>query len=402
MGLLDKVFGRKTKQLQNNAGRGTVFQTMTAYQPAFTSWGGMIYEDALIRAVVDAIARHVSKLKIEFQGAARNDLKAAVKIGPNPWQTWPAFLSRMTAIYYVFNNCFIVPVLDDYGRTAGYFPVLPSGCDLVEAEGRLYLRYTFQNGQKAAIEYDRCAVLPRHQLKNDFFGEDNHALDTTLAMLDMEKQGVTEGIKNSATFRFMARVTNFSKSEDLAKTRQQFNEKNLQGENNGILLFPQNFDDIKQIDSKPYTINADEEAIIQKSVFGYFGVNEKILQNGAIGDDLDAFFEGCIEPLAILLADGLTRMTFTQGEISHGNRIAVTSNRLQYMSTGNKIAFARDLGDRGVLMIDEIRELFNYEPLPDGKGQHTPIRGEYYFGDQGKDGNENGSNDENENGNQSV
>ena len=38
---------------------------------------------------------------------------------------------------------------------------------------------------------------------------------------------------------------------------------------------------------------------------------------------------------------------------------------------------AQQLGDRGVLTIDEIRELFNYAPLPDGAGAYTPIRGEY-------------------------
>ena len=35
---------------------------------------------------------------------------------------------------------------------------------------------------------------------------------------------------------------------------------------------------------------------------------------------------------------------------------------------------------------DEIRALFNYDPLPDGVGQHVPARGEYYFVDEGKDG----------------
>ena len=399
MGLFEKVFGRGSKQLQSNAGRGTIFQAMTAYTPSFTTWGGEIYEDALIRGVIDSIARHVSKLRVEFRGSARPDLKAAIKIGPNEWQTWPVFLRRLCAIYYVYDNAIIVPVLDDYGRTAGYFPVLPTNCDLVENNGQVYLRYTFANGKKAAIEYSRCAILPRHQLKDDFFGESNQALDTTLAMLDMEKQGVTEGIKNSATFRFMARANNYIKDEDLAKVRKNFNKNNLQGENNGILLFPNNFDNIQQIDSKPYTINADEEALIQKSVFNYFGVNEKVLQNSAIGDDLDAFYEGQIEPFAILLADGLTRMTYTPREIGTENRVAVTSNRLQYMSTGNKIAFARDLGDRGVLMIDEIRELFNYDPLPDGAGEHVPIRGEYYFADEGKEAKKDESD---ENGNQGV
>lgn len=385
MGLFEKIFGRKNKQVQNNAGRGSIFQTLTAYTPAFTTWGGQLYEDELIRATVDAIARHASKLRVEFRGSARSDLKTAVKSGPNEWQTWPTMLYRMTSIREIYNNVCIVPVLDDYGRTIGYYPVLPNRCELIEFEGELFLRYTFTNGKKAAIEYSRCAILTKHQLKDDFFGESNHALDSTLGLMDLDKQGIGEGIKNSATFRFWARVTNFTKADDLRKERERFNRENLQGEGNGILLFPSTYSDMRQIESKPFTVDADQKALIQKNVFNYFGVNEKVLQNSAIGDDLDAFYEGCIEPLAIQLADGLTRMTFTPREIGTENRIAVTANRLQYMSTGNKIAFARDMGDRGVLLIDEIRELFNYDALPGGAGQHAPIRGEYYMLDKGKE-----------------
>lgn len=46
---------------------------------------------------------------------------------------------------------------------------------------------------------------------------------------------------------------------------------------------------------------------------------------------------------------------------------------------------ARQLGDRGAMMIDEIRRLFNYEPLPDGAGQRAPIRGEYHFATDDRD-----------------
>ena len=41
--------------------------------------------------------------------------------------------------------------------------------------------------------------------------------------------------------------------------------------------------------------------------------------------------------------------------------------------------------DRGMLKIDEVRELFGYSALPDGQGQHVPMRGEYYFSDIGKE-----------------
>jgi len=125
---------------------------------------------------------------------------------------------------------------------------------------------------------------------------------------------------------------------------------------------------------------------IKTNVFNFFGVNEDILQNKAIGDNLDAFFDGCIEPFSVQLADVMTRMTFSKREQATGNKVVVLANKLQYMSTSSKISMAKELGDRGILMIDEIRELFNYEPLPDEQGQHCPVRGEYYLLDKGKTG----------------
>ena len=384
MGLFERLFGLKSKQLEAYAGRGSLFETLTAYRPAFTSWGGRMYESELIRAVVDAKARHFAKMRVDFVGSAKPSLKAAVKAAPNEWQTWPQMLYRLSTILDICNNVCIVPVLDDYGQLTGYYPVLPTMCELVSVDGKPYLRYTFRDGQKAAIEYERCAILTRFQFQDDIFGENNNALDSTLALLDMEKQGIEEGIKNSATFRFIAKLTYFAKPEDLAKEQKRFNSEHLRGEGNGMLLFPSTYTDIKQVDSKPYAIDAEQTKLIQTNVFNYFGGNEKILQNTALGDDLDAFYEGMIEPQAIQLADGLTRMTYSAREIGTGNRVNVSANRLQYMSTGNKIALAQQMGDRGVLTIDEIRELFNYPELPDGLGKHAPIRGEYWFTDQGK------------------
>lgn len=51
------------------------------------------------------------------------------------------------------------------------------------------------------------------------------------------------------------------------------------------------------------------------------------------------------------------------------------------MSVSQKVSMAKELGDRGAIYIDEIRELFNYPPLPNGDGQHAPLRGEYKFVD---------------------
>jgi hypothetical protein len=48
------------------------------------------------------------------------------------------------------------------------------------------------------------------------------------------------------------------------------------------------------------------------------------------------------------------------------------------MSFKDKLDFVSQMGDRGMLMIDEAREVFNLAPLPDGQGQKVLARGEYY------------------------
>ena len=126
---------------------------------------------------------------------------------------------------------------------------------------------------------------------------------------------------------------NWSHDKDLAKERQRFDNYNFRGDSGGVLLFPNTYKDIKQVNPPQYTVNADEAKIIKDNVFDYFAVNEDILQNKAIGDAWLAFYEGAIEWLAINLSDSLTRMLFTERERKLGNCIFFTANRLQYMST---------------------------------------------------------------------
>ena len=117
-------------------------------------------------------------------------------------------------------------------------------------------------------------------------------------------------------------------------------------------------------------------------MFNYFGVNEDVLQNKAKGDQLEAFFDGAIEPFAIQFSEAMSKALFSERERAQGSHLIANANRLQYMSVTQKVQMAKELGDRGAILIDEIRELFNFEPLPDGAGQVAPIRGEYKATDE--------------------
>ena len=386
MSLLDKIFrpaeAKKSEKALQEA--SAFFQTLTAYAPVFTNWGGAIYESEIVRASIDARARHISKLKVETVGTANPSLQKKLAQGPNQWQTWSQFLYRVSTILDVNNTAFIVPVFDERMIITGVFPVLPSMCSLVEYDGEIWLRYQFSTGQYAAVEFKKCAVLTKHQYRNDFFGDSNYPLRETMQLIHIQNQGIEEGVKNAATFRFMATLNNFSNAADLKKERERFTEANLstKSESGGFLLFPNTYKDIKQVDVRPYSIDADQMKQIRENVFNYFGVSEGVLQNSAKNEDLEAFFDGAIEPFAIQLSEAMTKMLFSERERANGSYLIATANRLQYMSTTQKVAMARELGDRGAILIDEIRELFNYSPLPNGAGQVAPIRGEYKATDE--------------------
>ena len=89
MGLLDRVFPRRQNGVVSN-----YFRLLNGYTPVFRSFGGGIYESELVRAAIDAKARHISKLKVEPRGTAKPKLSTQLKKAPNDWQTWTQFLYR--------------------------------------------------------------------------------------------------------------------------------------------------------------------------------------------------------------------------------------------------------------------------------------------------------------------
>jgi hypothetical protein len=363
VGLFEKIFKRPSMQEV----RG-YFKTLSAYTPVFTTYEGGVYEMELTRAAIHAIATQCSKLKPEVRGTAYRELGRRLQFKPNGFMDTTKFLYRLATILHVQNTAFIVPITDETGEyITGYYPILPSMCEVVEYQGQPWLRYTFSSGQKAAIEFNRVGIMTLFQYRNDFFGENNAALYPTMQLMHTQNQGIIEGVKNSANIRFLAKLTGLFKPSDIAAERKRFTEENLSAENNsGVLIFDNKYADVKQIVSRPFIVDSSQVEHIKNNVYNYFGVNEKILQNNFDEDEWNAFYEGKIEPFAIQLSLVMSNMTFTEREIAFGNQIIFTANRLQYASNQSKLNIVTQLFDRGFLTHNEGREIFNMTPIDDG------------------------------------
>ena len=378
MGLFETLFGRRPSP----RGMETSFKMLNGYTPRFTSFNGELYENELIRAAIHARATHVSKLKVETMGSARPALQTKLKHGPNQFQTWSQFMYHLSTLLDIYNTAFIIPIYDQYGEPSGIFVPLPKQCEVVQYGKTLFLRSEFRWHEKAAIELDYCGIMTKFQHKNDFFGESNQTLFPTMDLIHIQNQGIEEGVKSAASYRFMAKVNNFTKAEDLKKERQRFTEENFSREakGGGLLLFPNTYSDIKQVEVKPWVVDADQMKQIKDNVFEYFGVNEDILTNKAFGDAWSAYYEGAIEPFSVMFSEVMTKMLFTLREQTQGNRVIATANRLQYMSNTDKLNVSAQLLDRGILSINDVRDIWNLPPVEGGDSRI--IRGEYYNADE--------------------
>ena len=379
MGMLEKIFGRREQPAALKAAK--TFAMLEGYKPAFTTWNGSIYESELIRASLDAWGRHAAKLTPNMKGTAKPELQNKLKVRPNIFQEWTKFQYQTATILGVRNNVFLVKTRDEFGNTTGIINIVPDRWELVEYQGEPYVRFHLLNGKNRAERLSEVGIMTRFQYQNELFGETNKALEPVLDLINLQRQGISEGIKNGVSYRFMAQSDNWASDDDLGEEMARYNKVTFGNKKTagGVLLFPNTYANIQQIKQEAYKVDAEQSALIKQNVYDYFGTNEDIIQNKAFGDAWLAFYEGWVEWFAILESEVISGMIFTERErTAYGNKVHFSSNRLQYMSNADKMSAISQMADRGLATRNELREILNLAPLPEDIGNQIPARGEYY------------------------
>lgn len=374
MGLIKDILGKLSGEGDRTLA-APFFKTFTEYTPSFTSFNGGVYEMALTRSAVHAFATACSKLKPEVSGSANPRIRRAIATSPNEFTTWPRFLYRLATILECDTTAYVVPELSADGEEVyGLWPLKCEQADIVDYNGVPWIRFWTGAEDVLAIELNRVCIISKYQYVSDFFGSLN-VLGSTMALLDAQDKAQIEAIKSSAKLRFIGALNGRVQEEDMEKKRERFAGKNLSAMNkSGLLLYDQTFGSLEQIKPYNYTVPADEMERIEKSVYTYFGTNEKILQNDFDEDSWNAYYEGKVEPFAIQLGEGLSHMLYTQRERAN-NSIMFSSNRMQYATSASKRNMIRDMLDRGVFSINEARNILQMPP--EEGGDIRVIRGEY-------------------------
>lgn len=372
-GLFTTIFGQKEKPKETTATDFNLYSLLNSFNSTYYQNTGNAWDMNEVRSAVDAFSRNFAKLKgkhIRPGKTGTSKIDRLLNYKPNPQMEAYSFYYKVAANLKLTNNAFIYPEYSTSHEIINLWPLMSNRIDLLEKNGELYLKFMFNTGKIKVIPYEDIIHIRGHFLDHDIFGSKNTALRPALEMANTINQGVSNAAKLINSIRGILSAKVASKDEDLAKTRDKFVQNNFQISSNGSgVIVTDTKMDYTPINEKSSPLSADQLNYTKNAIYDYFGVNENIVQNKFDENQWNAFYEGAIEPVALQMSQCFTNHLFTENERNYGHEVMFEANRLQYASINTKVNVVKELAPLAVLMKDDIREIFNMSPLPDGEGQ---------------------------------
>ena len=370
--LFSMFFGKKKEQTQITE---TQLQMLNSYNPVFTTINGNTYDSKVARQCIDRIATHCAKLipkhiKESIANPIKGDINFLLQNEPNPIMTKFDFIYKTISMLYTDSNAFIYIAKDERGMITGFYPVLALNYDLLQdVSGTIYLQFQFINGQTYTIPYLDLIHLRLFYNKHDIFGTSNQVLKTDIETAHTASEGIKNAIRTSNNLKGILKYTNsMLKEKDIKASKDAFVRDFLNMENESGIAAVDGKAEFQEINLKPIALDKDQLEQVNYNIFDYFGISEKIVKNNYNYEEWNAFFEGVIEPRAIQMSDAFTNKIFSRQARKEGHKIIFTTNRLQYASLPQKVELLKVASERGMITVDEGREILDFAPIGGEEG----------------------------------
>lgn len=372
--LFQMIFGNRT-QSQNKYQQ---LQLLNGTQAIWTNPCSNVYDNAQVRACIDAIARNGAKLNpkhlrnyVDEQGKYRIEkiygrVQRLISKKPNETMNAYDFYYKVISTLELDNNAFIYIQRDEQNIPTGLYPIRSGSYQLLEYNNKVFIQFRFSSGrQYTASLQDDVIHLKKFYCENDVLGGNNIPITKVMSIKHIVDEGIINAIKTTQGIKGILKLTKaMLKPEDIKKYRDNF-VSDFINSGDGIASIDAT-SDFQAVNINPQTATDGQVSRIDDEVLNYFGINKNIMQSNYTEDQWNAFYESVIEPIALAMSLEFTNKLFSYGERWHGNEIVFEANRLQYASTNSKINVLKEAGALGILTINECREILNLAPVEDG------------------------------------
>ena len=348
----------------------------------FSDFGDNINMSDIVKICIDRIATHSAKLKPRYVKSEDNEtvqekkgnLAYILKFQPNPLMSPYDFIYKVVTLLYLNNNAFIYPIYDDKYELIELWPIKPNSVEMLKDEGGgVFLRFYFSNGKSYMLPYESIIHLRRFFGTNDIFGgsgaiSDHSALLKSIKINDSLLQGLDNAIKTSFQMKGLLKINGILNENDKNKQKQEFDEALKEAtKDDGSAIIPVDLkSEYVPLSSNPQLVDSTTLNFLQKKIISYFGVSDAIFDNKYNENEYNAFYEGVIEGIAIMMSETFSKALLTKGQLEAGEQIIFYSERLQYASWNTKVQAIEKLMGLGILSLNESRALLGFEPIEGG------------------------------------
>ena len=359
-GAIKSIFG-KPKQLVTSS-----WQEVGSYQSYFTGYNSDLYANEVVRACIRTLAEHTSKANVKVLRDGKvgdQKLQRMIQYRPNFYMNGKDFLYKVRTRLEIDNVVFIYIMRDEIDRVIGLYPMPRATHTAKQFNGRLFIEFQFDNGTKMIHAWDDLAVLRKDYNTSDIFGDSNSSISSSLELLNTTNEGMANAIKSTANLRGILQSKKAMLTDnDVKKMKDRFTSDYLDIANTSGIAAMDSMVDFIPVQLQPHIANYKNVEELRNNIYRYFGVNEDAIMSRISGDSWEAFYESRIEPVLLALGLELTNKIFTAREQGFNNEIVFESNRMQYMSTANKLALVQ-MVDRMAMTPNEWREVMNMAPV---------------------------------------
>lgn len=359
---------------------------MTGRTPIYSSFGRDIYASDVVTQATACVTDEIKKLAPahviqngeDIVPAGAGDVLQRVLNSPNHYMTTFDFLGKAMYTYFANSNSWVVPtyrVVQGRKIYTGLYPVNPTGgvTWVEDAEGKLFVELCFNGEEKPwLLAYSDVIHLRRNYGAAEYMGggadglPDDRGLLATLEINHQMLQGISKGMKASHAVNGVVKYGSVIGKEQTEQAMAEFEEK-LQNSQSGIVTMDLKGEYIP-IKRDVKLVDADTLKFIDEKILRNFGVPLCILLGDYTKAQYEAFYQKTIEPIKVQLSQEFTRVLFTDGERSHGNKIQFFDKELVFMSIDQKISMINLLAPTGGMYENEKRVAFGLRPLPELAG----------------------------------
>lgn len=342
------------------------------YQP-----GSNLYESDIVGAIANCIGTNCGKLKPQL---VRNDAKGLtvrddylarmLSLRWNPEMTpYDALYKMASDLVYKSNAFAVIFYNDDFTKVKSINPITTTSHRIWDDEkGNTFFKFTWDyDGKEYTVPYQAVIHLKSRYNKKRFLGTPPDAqLKTSLELLDVTAESLRNVVRQSANLKGYLKYNNFIDEDELREKVVNFQKAYMDASNEGGLGGLDSSTDFHEINQKTQTIPTAQSQFLRENIYRYYNCNDKILMSLFNEAEWNAFYESVIEPIVIQLSLECTFKLLSERERSCGNKIVFTADRLQCASLQTRMNIGAQLFDRGIIKINEFRELMYYEPIEDG------------------------------------